>query len=258
MALLAYAVMHNHFHMIVRQSTAPLAFMMHRIMHRTALLLRATHKLQGHVFERRYRSALCGSADYIRRAIIYTHLNPCRAQLCADPAEYQWSSHALYVMSEDDRVTNEQAVSVREGLAFFTGDPGSDDAARQYIEYVNFQLAVDRFMSGQTPATRIVAPNHCVGGDEHWFGRYASATLNRQTLDARRPIYDVASRLLEQVDPKCKLDIVRTNSRCRATVAVRRQLIAALLASGYRGHEIARFIGISTSAVSAIAVSLRP
>src|SRR5688572_33203958 len=61
MRLLAFAVMPNHFHIIVRQGPALLSYMMHRVMHRSALMLKQTHRLQGHVFERRYRSGVCAT-----------------------------------------------------------------------------------------------------------------------------------------------------------------------------------------------------
>jgi REP element-mobilizing transposase RayT len=257
MMLLALAIMPNHFHIVLRQGTSPLSHMMHRVMHRSAMLLKSAHKLQGHVFERRYWSGLCSSPDYVRRAIVYAHLNPWRAALCTDPAEYEWSTHALYVLSSDDRARIADGIAVFDGLRFFTQKIETDDGLKQYIDHIRFQMAVDRFLRGEISNHRLIAPPPCAGGDEHWFDQYATATNAAGPAKIARPIFDVAQKLLAQIDRECPLDLIRTNSRARRLVAIRRNLTAALLAQGFNGVQIARFLGLSESAVSEIRVSLR-
>jgi REP element-mobilizing transposase RayT len=252
MRLIALAIMPNHFHIVLRQGAVPLVHMMHRVMHRSAMLLKHAHKLEGHVFERRYWSGLCATPDYVRRAIVYAHLNPWRAALCTDPAEYQWSTHALYLLASEDRTRIDDGVAVVDGLRFFTRDVDSDDAFKQYIDHVRFQMAVDRFLRGDVPESRIVAPQRCDAGDQHWYEQYASATASAPAALNQRPIFDVAQKILAQIDRDCPLDLVRTNSRARRIVAIRRNVAAALFDHGFRGVQIARFLGISASAVSEI------
>ena len=252
MTLLAFAIMTNHFHIVIRQGIAPLGHMMHRVMHRAALLLKRTHKLQGHVFERRYWSGLCGTPDYVRRAIVYTHLNPWRAELCGEPAEYEWSTHSLYVLAGDDRGRVNEGIAVFDGLRFFTHALNTDDALKQYIDAIQFQMSVDRFLRGEQFERGIVAPQRCDAGDEHWFDEYASATQLATRSTQKRPIFDVAQKLLAQIDPDCPIDRIRSNSHARHLVVVRRNLVLALISHGYSGVQIARFLGISESCVSSI------
>jgi hypothetical protein len=255
MALFAYAVMPNHLHILVRQSSAPLGHMMHRVMHRTAIMLRTAHGLEGHVFERRYYSGLCSTPEHVRAAIVYTHLNPWRAALCSDPAEYRWSSHGLYVASGATQ-QNQDSLAIVEGLRFFShGD--SDEHRLQYMAHVSFQIAIDRMLGGSVGPSSIVAPELCDAGDEHWLKHYQPALVQTVRPSHSRPIYDVAQKLLERLDPQCPLDLIRSGVRIRRVVALRRNIIAALLTNGYPGVDVARFFGLSDSAVSAVAVSLR-
>ena len=256
-ALFAFAIMPNHFHIILRQGSAPLSYMMHRVMHRTAMLLKQAHNLEGHVFERRYRSGLCTTADHVRRAIVYTHLNPYRASLCDDPAEYHWSSHCLYMGATDQSRTLEHATAIVDGLKFFAKSSTPDDALQQYIAHVRFQIAVDRVLNGNVAAHYVVAPDTCAAGDEHWTAEYATSVDVLSNNHNLRPIYDVALQLLARIDANCPLDLVRTNSRMRAVVALRRSLVAALIGQGYRGVDVARFMGVTPAAVSNIAGGLR-
>jgi REP element-mobilizing transposase RayT len=257
MRLLAFAVMPNHFHILLRQCAAPLSFMMHRVMHRSAMMLKNAHKLSGHVFECRYWSGLLSSPAYVRRAIVYTHLNPWRATLCSDPAEYAWSSHVLYALSGEDRHRIDDAVGVLDGLRFFARENDASDALNQYMDSIRFQMAIDRFLRGDSSECRIIAPQECIAGDQHWFDQYASAVESCARAPSARSIFDVAHNLLARIDRDCPLDLVRTNSRARRLVSVRRNLVVALSAHGFRGVQIARFLGITPSAVSEIKSILR-
>jgi REP element-mobilizing transposase RayT len=252
MLLLAQVIMSNHFHIVLRQNAQPLAYMMHRVMHRAALILKRAHCLEGHVFGRRYWTNLCATSDYVRRAIIYTHLNPCRAGLNADPAAYQWSSHAHYLNADADV---DHPVARVEGLRFFAT---SDSCATidQYMAHVRSQLSVDAYVRGEVTAREVHGAPACQAGDSHWDQSYQAALHLAARITPRQPVYDVAVRLLEQLDRSCSIDLLRTGVRAPKLVMLRRNLVASLLTAGYRGTQIARLLGTSTSYVSKIAISL--
>src|SRR5262245_58757666 len=64
--LIAFAVMHNHFHLIVRQGRAPLSALMHSICRSIALRAQSVHNREGHIFERRYRALPCLTPQHLR------------------------------------------------------------------------------------------------------------------------------------------------------------------------------------------------
>jgi REP element-mobilizing transposase RayT len=253
MLLLAQVVMSNHFHVVLRQNSQPLAYMMHRVMHRAALILKRAHSLEGHVFGRRYWSNLCSSSEYVRRAIIYTHLNPCRAGLHADPASYQWSSHAHYLNVDADE---DHPVARVEGLRFFATS-NTSTPVEHYMEYIRSQLSVDAYLRGEFGACDVCPFPSCQAGNAHWDQSYQAALELAKRITPRQPVYDVAVRLLERLDASCTLDLLRSGLRAPKLMLLRRNLVASLLTAGYRGTQIARLLGVSTSYVSKIAVSLR-
>src|SRR5262245_39185834 len=94
--LLAYAIMCNHLHLVVRQGDAPLARLMQPIGQRTAYAVHRRCKRKGYVLGYRYFDVPCRGDAHLRNAIMYTHRNPVEAGLCKEPAEYQWSSALAY------------------------------------------------------------------------------------------------------------------------------------------------------------------
>lgn len=251
--VLAHVIMPNHFHIVLRQGTQPLAYMMHRVMHRTAFMLKRAFSMDGHVFGRRYWSGLCETAAYVRRAIIYTHLNPCRAAICPEPAGYAWSSHRHYV---DSRNGNGDVVGRDQGLRFFAGAL-DEHPLQQYLEHLRFQMRIDAYMLGGVAPDVLVPPPACSAGDLHWDQNYAAALAIAERIMTKQPVYDVACRLLERLDSECTLDLLRTGLRAPKIVRLRRNLMAALLTAGYRTTQIARLLCVSTSTVSNVGVSLR-
>jgi REP element-mobilizing transposase RayT len=253
MTVFACVIMPNHFHIILRQGSQPLAYMMHRVMHRTASMLKRAIGMDGHVFGQPYWAGLIETAAYVRRAIVYAHLNPCRALLCPVPEGYTHSSHHHFLQSATQRFS---AVDRDEALSFFAGFNG-DDPLKQYLEQLHFQMSIDAYMRGELAANFLVPPPACVGGDLHWDENYRAAMQIAEHITPKQPIYDVARKLLERFDDGCSLDLIRTGLRSPRISHARRNLTAALLTAGYRGTQIARLMGMSTSAVSKIAASLR-
>lgn len=251
--VLAYVIMPNHFHLIFRQGAAPLAYLMHRVMHRSAALLRWTHKLEGHVFERRYWSGVCLDPDYARAAILYVHLNPCRAGLASHPARYVWSSHACYV--DEGEFPGKDAVCADLGLRLFAAENTPANSREQYLRFLDYQMCLDACANGS--AAHPVPPPVCTNGDDHWMAEYADAAATVAKPQAAISLYDVANHLLARIDRNCELDLVRSGTRLPRVSTIRKQLIAALLARGFRGTAVARFFGMSETAVSRVAVSLR-
>jgi putative transposase len=58
----------------------------------------------GTLWEGRYRSTLIQAERYLLACMVYLDLNPVRAGMVADPADYRWSSHAHYLGRRSDRL----------------------------------------------------------------------------------------------------------------------------------------------------------
>lgn len=94
---LAFALMGNHVHLLLRTISTPLSKVMHRINLRYALYHNRRHGGRGHVFEGRFRSVLVETEEHLLTVLAYIHLNPVRAGLVPDEAalaDYPWTGHA--------------------------------------------------------------------------------------------------------------------------------------------------------------------
>lgn len=89
---LAYCLMSNHFHLLFSLSAPNLARGMHRLNGLYARRFNERHGHTGHVLEARYSSVVIASETHLLEAFRYVVLNPVRAGVCSDPAEWEWSS----------------------------------------------------------------------------------------------------------------------------------------------------------------------
>ncbi|MBO9716865.1 MAG: transposase [Pseudoxanthomonas sp.] len=90
----AYVLMTNHVHLLVtpRQSGA-VAVLMQALGRRYVRYVNDHYRRTGTLWEGRYKACLVDGDDYLLRCYRYIELNPVRAGMVADPAEYPWSSH---------------------------------------------------------------------------------------------------------------------------------------------------------------------
>ena len=93
----AWALIPNHFHLLLRTGPAPLSKVMRRLMTGHAVTFNKRHKRSGHLFQNRYKSVVCEEDPYFLELIRYIHLNPLRAGLVKDLKEldkYPWAGHS--------------------------------------------------------------------------------------------------------------------------------------------------------------------
>ena len=95
---LAWALMPNHFHLLLRPRTGKLSTVMRRLLTSYAVYFNKRHDRVGHLFQNRYKSIVCDEESYLLELIRYIHLNPLRSGIVKDMEElahYPWSGHAV-------------------------------------------------------------------------------------------------------------------------------------------------------------------
>ena len=80
----AWALIPNHFHLLIRTGSVPVASVMRRLLTGYAVSFNLRHRRSGHLFQNRYKSILCQEDRYLLELVRYIHLNPIRAGLVAD------------------------------------------------------------------------------------------------------------------------------------------------------------------------------
>ncbi len=94
---LAWALMSNHYHLLIRVGSRPLSALMASVLTGYATNYNRRHQRSGYVFQNRFKSILCDKDEYLLRLIQYIHLNPWKAGIVSDLDAldlYPWTGHA--------------------------------------------------------------------------------------------------------------------------------------------------------------------
>jgi REP element-mobilizing transposase RayT len=95
---LAWALMPNHFHLLLKTGRAPISNVMLRLLTGYAVTFNRRHRRKGHLFQNRYKSILCQEDTYFKELVRYIHLNPLRAKLVKDMktlGQYSYCGHSV-------------------------------------------------------------------------------------------------------------------------------------------------------------------
>ncbi|CAN2039178.1 transposase [Candidatus Magnetomoraceae bacterium gMMP-15] len=94
----AWAMLPNHFHLLLRPGPTPLSKVMRRFMTGYAVSFNLRHHRKGHLFQNRYKSVICEQDPYFLELLRYIHLNPLRIGIVKDVKElarYPWAGHSV-------------------------------------------------------------------------------------------------------------------------------------------------------------------
>lgn len=94
---LAWVLMTNHIHLLLRPQESKLAPFMRRLLTGYAVTFNRRHNRAGHLFQNRYKSIVCEDEPYLLELVGYIHTNPVRAHLVRNAEaleDYRWSGHA--------------------------------------------------------------------------------------------------------------------------------------------------------------------
>ncbi len=97
---LAWALLPNHFHLLLRTGSVPISTVMRRLLTGYAVSYNRRHRRHGHLFQNRYKSILCQEDPYLLELVRYIHLNPLRARMvvdCKDLDTYLYCGHSALV-----------------------------------------------------------------------------------------------------------------------------------------------------------------
>jgi putative transposase len=146
-AVHAYVLMDNHFHLLATPEAADgLPQMMQALGRSYVRYFNARQGRSGTLWEGRYKSTLIQTERYLLACMVYIDLNPVRAGLVASPRDFAWSSHGHYVGLRSDRLLTPHALFWALG-----NTPFAREAA--YAELV--QAGIDSVQQAQiTDATR--------------------------------------------------------------------------------------------------------
>ena len=104
-AIHAYVLMTNHFHLLATPQTAEsLPRMMQAVGRSYVRYFNDLQNRTGTLWEGRYKSTLIQTDHYLLACMVYIDLNPVRAGLAVQAADYAWSSYGNYIGRKTDKL----------------------------------------------------------------------------------------------------------------------------------------------------------
>jgi putative transposase len=127
---LAFCLMRNHVHLLIETQVEVLGAGIHRLHGLYAQSFNKRHGRCGHLFQERFGSVPMESDQQILEVTRYIARNPVAAGLCADAADWSWSSHAAVLASGGPAWLDTGRL-----LEYFGQDGG--DPLRRYADFVS-------------------------------------------------------------------------------------------------------------------------
>jgi len=95
--ILAYCLMGNHCHFLLKEENESIDQIIKRIGARYVYWYNVKYKRSGHLFQDRYKSETVENDVHLLSVVRYIHQNPLKAGLCDRSLIYRWSSFGEYV-----------------------------------------------------------------------------------------------------------------------------------------------------------------
>jgi REP element-mobilizing transposase RayT len=96
-AVLAYVLMTNHYHLVLASRRGNLSKAMQFLLGSYARQFNLRHERDGSPFRGRFANQVVETEDYLHTVFGYVSANPVRASMVAHAADWPWSSHAAAI-----------------------------------------------------------------------------------------------------------------------------------------------------------------
>lgn len=253
---LAWALLSNHVHLLLRPRQEKLARLMRRLLTGYATTFNLRYHRAGHLFQNRYKSIVCEEEPYLLELVRYIHLNPLRAGIVGSLDEldrYLWSGHAVLM---GGRELPGQVID--EVLSRFGRDPRQ---ARRYyrafvMDGIEHGKRDDLGGGGLRRSLREITDTEELF-DVRVLGSGAFVERLHRESDAPEPppVMSLVA-LVKRVAGAFGVEVeaLRLRKRSKQLVAARSVLCYfAVREMGHNGVEIGRMLNISRAGVSAAA-----
>ena len=93
-----WALMPNHFHLLLRTGKEALSAVMRRLLRGYAVYFNRRYRRHGHLFQNRYKSILSQEDVYLLELVRYIHLNTLRAKIVKDLKAFESYGYAEHIV----------------------------------------------------------------------------------------------------------------------------------------------------------------
>ena len=269
----AWALMPNHFHLLLKTKNRPLSSSMRKILTGYVVNFNRRHKRYGHLFQNRYKSIVCQEDTYLMELVRYIHLNLLRGDVVKDLSGLDsspWSGHSAILGKVERNWQDTEYV-----LSYF----GNKRVCRKnYYKYIKEGLDLGRrpeLVGGglirslggwsEVLAVRNRKERHAfdsrILGDSEFVQEIKTDLddMIKKNLRISGQRIDLQA-LCDRVCKKRSISLTELLSGSRRREPVNARRIISWLAVhelGYSGAEVARHLGVTNSCVTRFLASAK-
>jgi REP element-mobilizing transposase RayT len=240
----AYALMGNHYHLLMETPKANLSQIMQNINTSYTVYVNRKYQRSGHLFQGRFKGIIVDKDRYLITLSRYIHLNPVRAKVVQRPVDYPWTSYRSFM----DKKAGNLLVDTGDTLLYFSKKRGK--AIKAYRAFVEEEEGRE-----ENPFEKIEAG--LLLGDKRFKAKITrlidKAKIDEEIPQAKRlrerVLIDAIIKACELFYGKSREELVR-----RGKGKKERQVAIYLskVMSGEKSKEIGRYFGIKGPAVSEV------
>ena len=251
----AWALIPNHFHLLLKPKGCELKHFMRRLLTGYAVNFNKRYRRSGHLFQNRYKSIVCEEDAYLLELIRYIHLNPLRAGLVKNLealARFPWCGHGVLLGN-----ASMEGQSVKDVLTLFAEHPAP--ACKCYLAFVADGVAVGerpelvggglRRSCGQNISEEPQAFDERVLGGGDFVEKLSGLEPLKEGLAPKLDLGRLAHRVAEHFE--IGIDELVERGRYPQRIAARDLFCyVAVRILGYSGVQAGKLLGLQRSAVS--------
>jgi len=264
--ILAWALMDNHFHLLILSGQQKISKFMRCLLTGYALYYNRKYRRRGHLFQNRFKSILCEKEPYLLELVRYIHLNPLRAGKVKSLSEldsFPWSGHAVLIgktkmdWQERDYVLTQFSLEPRKAVQIYQRflTEGKEQGRRDDLS----GGGVIRSYGGWSQVISLRGTSNRLNHDPRILGKaeYVKEILREASPETRKQFKagEKEKMISQVITPICRQAGIREmelrHGSQRKAVSRARAHIAFQLNREYGipMAEIARAVGVSTTAI---------
>jgi REP element-mobilizing transposase RayT len=125
----AYALMDNHYHLLIETPRPNLSQIMQNINTSYTVYINRKYTRAGHLFQGRFKAIIVDKDNYLLQLSRYIHVNPVRAGIVDMPEDFRWTSYREFIGKVEKGIVNTE-----DTLSHFSTN--KTIARRRYREFV--------------------------------------------------------------------------------------------------------------------------
>lgn len=181
----AFCIMNNHYHLAIETMNENLSLGMQWLQSTFANRFNRLHKVNGHLFQGRYKSLVVNRDEYLGPLLHYIHLNPLRAKLVEahQLRQYRWSS--LWYLNKKHK--SPICLDLANCLYYAGNLKNNTTGRRNYLSYLkwiaesnqeqknrNFEKMCTGWALGDKDFKKAILEKHTNSVKQGWLGKDTS------------------------------------------------------------------------------------